>query len=55
MKHEKKPMHDTVMHLNVDNGSGNGFVFESYDSGGLFWAMDQSMAFFLLPEQVKRE
>jgi len=53
--HDTGGLHDTVMHLNVDNGSGNGFVFESYDSGGLFWAMDQSMAFFLRPEQVKRE
>ena len=24
----------------------NGFVFDNYDSNGLFWAMDQAMDFF---------
>ena len=36
------------------NGShGNGFIFDTYDSNGLFWAMDQAMAFYRQPADVK--
>ncbi len=36
------------------NGSrGNGFVFDTYDSGGLFWAMDQAMAFYSQSAEVR--
>lgn len=52
--HDTGGLHDTVSHLNADTGSGNGFVFESYDSRGLFWVIEQAMAFFLLADHVKR-
>jgi starch synthase/alpha-amylase len=42
-------IHDTLNHLNVDKGTGNGFLFETYDSGGLFWAITQAMNFYRLP------
>lgn len=47
-------LHDTVNHLNVKQNKGNGFVFETYDSNGLFWAIDQAMEFYRMPESVKQ-
>ncbi|MBL7077504.1 MAG: glycogen/starch synthase [Kiritimatiellae bacterium] len=44
--HDTGGLHDTVTHLDTGRGTGNGFVFETYDSGGLRWAIDQAMAFF---------
>ena len=32
-------IHDTVTHLDADKNTGNGFLFETYDSGGLYWAI----------------
>jgi starch synthase len=46
-------LHDTVRHLNAAAHTGNGFVFETYDSGGLRWAIDQAMAFWKLPPAVR--
>ena len=37
----------------ADAGRGNGFIFDTYDSNGLFWAMDQAMAFWSLPAEVR--
>ncbi len=48
-------LHDTVTHLDVANNKGNGFVFETYDSNGLAWAIDQAMAFYRLPQNVKEK
>lgn len=53
--HDTGGLRDTVSHLVVDSGSGSGFVFESYDSRGLSWAIDQAMLFFLLGEEVKQK
>jgi len=47
-------LHDTVRHLNVAENAGNGFVFETYDSNGLRWAIDRAMEFHKLPSNVKR-
>ena len=47
-------IHDTVTHLNVSNNTGNGFLFETYDSNGLFWAITQAMEFYGLPKGVRR-
>ena len=38
-------LHDSVSHLDVEKSTGNGFVFETYDPGGLAWAIDQAMNF----------
>lgn len=51
--HDTGGIHDTIRHLDVESGSGNGFLFNIYDSQGLFWAIRQAMAFFSLPESVK--
>ena len=46
-------LHDTIKHLDVPNNKGNGFLFETYDSNGLFWAIKQAMNFYKLPEKIK--
>ena len=52
--HDTGGIHDTVTHLSPDNETGNGFLFEFYDSQGLFWAMDQAMAFHALPAKTRQ-
>ena len=47
--HDTGGLHDTVHHLDPAADSGNGFVFETYDPGGLRWAVDQAMAFYRKP------
>jgi starch synthase len=42
-------LHDTISHIDPARDSGNGFVFETYDSAGLAWAVDQAMEFHRLP------
>jgi starch synthase/alpha-amylase len=50
--HDTGGIHDTIYHLDTENNTGNGFVFKFCDSVGLFWAIDQAMAFYALkPEQ----
>ncbi len=39
-------LHDSVSHLDVANNTGNGFLFKTYDSAGLAWAIDQAMDFY---------
>lgn len=39
-------LRDSVSHLVPDGGDGNGFVFETFDSGGLRWAIERSMDYF---------
>lgn len=52
--HDTGGLHDTVLCLDVENDFGNGFLFETFDSNGLFWAINQAMEFFMLPNNVKR-
>lgn len=51
--HDTGGLHDTVEPLNLETGTGNGFRFETYDSNGLAWAIDQAMAFYALPPERK--
>ena len=51
--HNTGGLHDTVEMLDVDHSKGNGFVFDTYDSQGLFWAMDQAMNFYAQPADVR--
>lgn len=51
--HNTGGLHDTVENLDVGTSTGNGFVFDTYDSGGLFWALDQAMAFYRQSPEVK--
>jgi ADP-glucose type glycogen/starch synthase len=46
-------LHDTIKHLDIEKNSGNGFVFNVYDSKGLNWAIDEAMRFYKLDEYVK--
>jgi starch synthase len=51
--HATGGLRDTVEHLAPERGTGNGFVFEVYDAGGLRWAIDQALAFYALPRAQK--
>jgi starch synthase/alpha-amylase len=51
--HDTGGIHDTISHLNVANNHGNGFLFETFDSNGLFWAISEAMRFYDLPKAVK--
>ena len=51
--HNTGGLHDTVEQLDCGASRGNGFVFDTYDSPGLFWAMDQAMAFYRLDAGVR--
>ncbi|QTA85255.1 Putative glycogen synthase, GlgA-like [Desulfonema magnum] len=46
-------IHDTITHINIENNTGNGFLFENFDSEGLFWAVTQAMKFYNLPDKIK--
>ncbi len=51
--HNTGGIHDTVVPLDMDKGRGNGFLFDVWDSEGLFWAISQALEFHRLPEAVK--
>ncbi len=46
-------LRDTITHLDPDQGRGNGFVFSTYDSGGLAWGIEQAMAFNRRPHEER--
>ncbi len=46
-------LHDTVTHLDTRKNLGNGFVFQTYDSPGLMWAVDRAMKFYHLSPAIK--
>ena len=48
-------LHDTVKPIDQKKETGNGFVFEHYDSNGLSWAIDQAMKFYKLPTLEKNK
>ncbi len=51
--HNTGGLHDTVEPLDWTHSTGNGFRFDTYDAGGLFWAMDQAMEFWHQSPAVK--
>jgi glycogen synthase len=51
--HNTGGLHDTVETLDTANHRGNGFIFDTYDSGGLFWAMDRAMDFWRESREVR--
>jgi starch synthase/alpha-amylase len=51
--HDTGGIHDTISHLDVAQNSGNGFLFKNFDSGGLWWAIEQAMHFYNLPKATK--
>ncbi len=52
--HDTGGIHDTIVPLNAAKDVGNGFLFETYDPAGLYWAVTQAMEFFLMPDTDKR-
>ena len=46
-------LHDTVEHLSQDGCFGNGFRFNDYDDGGLFWGIDEAMRFYSRPKEFR--
>lgn len=51
--HDTGGLHDTVTHLDVESGTGNGFVFNHHTAHGLWWAMGEAMRFHRLSGQAK--
>ena len=51
--HDTGGIHDTITHLDTHRGLGNGFLFETYDAAGLYWAVSQAMDYYTMPESVK--
>ena len=51
--HDTGGIHDTVQHLNVAAGTGNGFLFRHFDAGGLRWAIDEALRFYQEPAETK--
>ena len=48
-------IHDAVLPLDVENNTGNGFLFEVHNSQGLFWAISRAMEFCKLPAQARQK
>ncbi|MCR4572164.1 MAG: glycogen/starch synthase [Lentisphaeria bacterium] len=53
--HDTGGIHDTVQHIDLTKGTGNGFMFKFYDAPGLRWAIDEAMRFNALPVNVRCE
>jgi starch synthase/alpha-amylase len=53
--HDTGGIHDTISHLDVAQNRGNGFLFKTFNSSGLIWAIEQAMNFYNLPETTKAE
>jgi ADP-glucose type glycogen/starch synthase len=51
--HATGGLYDTVNHLDIHAGTGNGFRFDHYDPASLRWATDQAMEFYRQPQEVK--
>jgi starch synthase/alpha-amylase len=51
--HNTGGIHDTIDQIDVETDSGNGFLFDIFDSNGLLWAIEQAMAFYQIPSKAK--
>jgi glycogen synthase len=51
--HATGGLYDTIRHLQVDQGTGNGFRFDHYSAASLRWAMDRAMDFHALPQEIR--
>jgi len=49
LAHDTGGIHDTVEPLDVAKNTGNGFLFQIFDSQGLRWTIDQAVQFHRLP------
>lgn len=53
--HDTGGIHDTIEHMDEQRNTGNGFLFETQDSNGLFWAIDQAMQFYGKPRKIREQ
>ena len=51
--HDTGGIHDTVLDLNVEKNTGNGFLFKHFDPNGLLWGIKQALAFYELAPDLK--
>ncbi|MEW5735914.1 MAG: glycogen/starch synthase [Thermodesulfobacteriota bacterium] len=51
--HKTGGLADTVNHMSVADDAGNGFIFDNWDSQGLYWAIREAMEFFHLHPEVR--
>jgi starch synthase/alpha-amylase len=52
--HDTGGIHDTIRHLDIEKDKGNGFLFETYDANGLWWAIAEAIRFYRLPPELKQ-
>ncbi len=52
--HDTGGIHDTIFHLDMKKNLGNGFVFETYDANGFWWAISEAMRFYRRPAHKKK-
>lgn len=45
---------DTIRHFNAESCEGNGFLFETYDSGGIIWALGEALKTYADKEKWNR-
>lgn len=45
---------DTIKHFDCDTEEGNGFVFETYDAGGILWALSEALKVYAMPEKWEK-
>jgi starch synthase/alpha-amylase len=53
--HDTGGLHDTVIRVDVEKDTGNGFLFEDYDAEGLFGAISEAMRFYNLSQELKNK
>jgi len=53
--HNTGGIHDSITHLDIEKNTGNGFLFNDYDSNGLSWCIDQAMQFYRLSKEIKQK
>jgi starch synthase/alpha-amylase len=53
--HDTGGIHDTITHLDLKENIGNGFLFKTFDSGGLFWAIQQAIDFYRKSRSIKNK
>jgi glycogen synthase len=51
--HATGGLYDTVQHIDLHAGTGNGLRFDHYNPAALRWAIDRAMEFHRLPMEMK--
>ena len=51
--HDAGAIHDCAEHLDTEANYGSGFLFKHFDRTGFLWAIDQAMAFYAAPPDLR--